>query len=39
MKLLVVSGIHEINYIDDYNNDKLVEEIAISNNIKINKLE
>lgn len=39
MKLLVTSGIHEINYIDDYNNDKLVEEIAISNNIKINKLE
>ena len=38
MKLMVSCGICEINYINDYNNDKLVEELAIQANISINKI-
>lgn len=38
MKLMVSCGICEINYINDYNNDKLVEELAKQANISINKI-
>ena len=38
MKLMVSSGISKINYIDDYNNDKLVDNLANEKNISINKI-
>ena len=38
MKLMVSCGICEINYIDDYKNDNLVQELAENVNIKINKI-
>ena len=38
MKLLISSGIIEINYINDYNNDTLVYELASEVSIKINKI-
>ena len=38
MKLMVSCGICQINYINDYNNDKLVEKLAIEANISINKI-
>lgn len=39
VKLIIASGIKEINYIDDYRNDSFVEEIANMAQIKINKLD
>ena len=38
MKLMVSSGINSIKYINDYKNDKLVEELANEKNIKIYKI-
>ena len=38
MKLLISSGIIEINYINDYNNDILVYELAKEVSLKINKI-
>ena len=38
MKLMVSCGICEINYINDYNNDELVQQLATKTNIKINKV-
>ena len=38
MKLMVSCGICEINYINDYNNDELVKELANEANISINKI-
>ena len=38
MKLLVSCGICEIDYIDDYKNDPLVQELAQQANITINKI-
>ena len=38
MKLLVSCGICEINYIDDYKNDVLVDILAKEANITINKI-
>ena len=38
MKLLVSCGICEINYINDYNNDSLVKDLAIKKNINITKI-
>ena len=38
MKLMVSSGICEINYINDYKNDDLVWLLANEANIKINKI-
>ena len=38
MKLMVSSGISEIKYINDYNNDELVDKLANEKNIKINKI-
>lgn len=38
MKLMVSCGICEINYINDYNNDELVKELAKQANISINKI-
>ena len=38
MKLMVSSGINSINYINDYNNDELVEKLAKEKNIKILKI-
>ncbi len=38
MKLLISSGIIEINYINDYNNDILVYELANEVSLKINKI-
>jgi dCMP deaminase len=38
MKLMVSCGICQINYINDYNNDKLVEKLAKEANISINKI-
>jgi hypothetical protein len=35
---LVASGIKEINYIDDYKNNAIIEEINQNLNIKINKI-
>ena len=37
-RLLIAAGIKEIKYIDDYNNDDLVEYFAKQKNIKIVKL-
>jgi len=37
-KILVASGIKEINYIDDYKNNAIIEEINQNLNIKINKI-
>ena len=37
-KLLLASGIKEINYLNDYNNDSLVEEFTQQCNVNINKL-
>ena len=37
-KLLVASGINKINYLNDYKNDTLVNELAYENNIQIIKL-
>lgn len=37
-KLLLSSGIKEINYINDYNNDPLVEYFCNLKNVKITKL-
>ncbi len=39
VKLLSASGIKEIYYIEDYNNDKLVKYFAEQGNIKIIKLD
>ena len=38
MKLMVSSGIKEINYINGYKNDKLVYDLANEANITINKI-
>ena len=38
MKLMVSCGICEINYINDYKNDLLVQELADKIEIKINKI-
>lgn len=37
-KLLLASGIKEINYLNDYKNDSLVEEFTQQCNVNINKL-
>ena len=37
-KILIASGIKEINYIDDYKNNVIIEEINKNLNIKINKI-
>tara|TARA_A100001015_G_scaffold320715_1_gene448158 strand:+ start:552 stop:968 length:417 start_codon:yes stop_codon:yes gene_type:complete len=37
-KLMISCGICEINYIEDYNNDNLVNELACTVNLKINKI-
>lgn len=37
-KLLLASGIREINYLYDYKNDSLVEEFTQQCNVNINKL-
>ncbi len=37
-KLLVASGINKINYLNNYKNDTLVNELAYENNIQIIKL-
>jgi dCMP deaminase len=37
-KLMISCGICEINYIEDYNNDNLVNELASTVNLKINKI-
>ena len=39
LKLIIASGIKEIYYLSDYNNDPLVLEITNMANVKINKLE
>ena len=38
MKLMVSCGICKINYINDYNNDNLVNEIALEKNIIMDKI-
>ncbi len=38
MKILCASGICEINYINDYNNDVIVSKLAELKNIKITKI-
>jgi dCMP deaminase len=38
-RLLLVSGIKEIKYINDYKNDELVEYLCNQKEIKINKIE
>lgn len=38
MKLMVSCGICKINYINDYNNDNLVNELALEKNIIIDKI-
>lgn len=37
-KILIASGIKEINYIDDYKNNIIIEEINKNLNININKI-
>jgi len=37
-KILIASGVKEINYIDDYKNNIIIEEINKNLNIKINKI-
>jgi len=37
-KLLIVSGVKEINYIEDYKNNEIIEKINKSLNVKINKI-
>lgn len=37
-KLLLASGIKEINYLNDYKNDSLVEEFTQQSHVNINKL-
>jgi dCMP deaminase len=37
-KILIASGIKEINYIDDYKNNSIIEEINKNLNININKI-
>lgn len=38
MKLMVSCGICKINYINDYNNDNLVNELALEKNIIMDKI-
>jgi dCMP deaminase len=38
-KLLIASGIKTIYYNEDYKNDNVINEMALENNIEINKLE
>ena len=38
MKLMVSCGICEINYIEDYKNDELVQKLATETNINIKKI-
>jgi len=38
MKLMVSCGICEIKYINDYNNDPLVSDLAVDANITINQI-
>lgn len=37
-RLLLASGVKEINYINDYKNDELVQEFCNQMNVKINKI-
>ena len=37
-KLLIASGIQEVNYIEDYKNDELITEMALENHIKLVKI-
>jgi dCMP deaminase len=37
-KILLASGIKEINYIEDYKNNEIIEQINKNINIKINKI-
>ena len=37
-KILIASGVNEINYIEDYKNNEIIEKINKNLNVKINKI-